>query len=153
MNRLFVQYVQSGIFLNIGRVEINKFQYMITDEVKYWIDQFDQVSSFTPARSYPLRVFRGLHSLPQITCPQSITHPIPFSVSLCKQFASDWVDGLNNAVVLEFLLHPHIKHFVLDCDIEREVVVEAGNIRVLQFLYECNDIKYYLCEWTSINAT
>lgn len=155
MRRVLIQNVQAGIFQNVIRLENNRLTYSITEETEYWVREFEK--SCTPplpalyTHSYPLRLFRGLHSLHSFTCPYTLSHPIPFSASLSKQFASEWVYGLPNSIVLEFHVYPTMLHLIVDSDVEREVVVGPGDIHIEHLSYEYDGVKFYTCRLDQYN--
>lgn len=148
MRQVLIQNVQAGIFQNVVRLEHNRPTYSITSEAEYWAKVFEQMCIYPQppvTRSYPIRVFRGLHSLTPFTCPHVLPHPLPFSASLSKQFSSDWVSGLPNPIVLEFIVYPSMMHLVVDSDVEREVIVGAGELCVAQQTHTHDGITYYAC--------
>lgn len=137
-----IQSIKSGIFQ--GRIKDGKCKFTNYKLIK----EFKEISEkLTLTHYHPIKVYRSLHSININT--SEIFHPLPFSTTLSRKFAEDWLLGTNkknNRIILEFTIK-NIPFIYIGQDEENELVLPPGNIILKKYLGMKNGIKKFECEF------
>jgi hypothetical protein len=140
---LLISSIQAGVFQH--RVSTTHPNPQISEYVQWMMNLFYklyhhiQTSIYTP---HTILIYRALYNIPKhIT---HLYHPLPFSCTLSKTFAYDWLVGRTHGKVI---LHiqvctPYVR---IDMDEEREVLLPAGTVHMVE-MHTCDEgVTHYNC--------
>lgn len=110
----------------------------------YQMASYIRINVFSSAS---IVVFRTIHQIPnEVMVSKQIPHPIPFSCSLSKNFASSWSEGYDDSILLCIIVPRDCLYTIITDDTESEIIVESGIVHIEK---EFKD--FYLCRFTSYN--
>jgi len=100
----------------------------LTPEIHHIVSIFNKCAREL-SKQGRITVYRALRSH-SASIQREYYHPYPFSTTLSLEFAREWL-GDDTGVILQFDLQPSELYIVVDSDIEREVIVGAGTITLI----------------------
>lgn len=139
--------IQAGLFQNIIYFENNEIRYRFKKE-----NYIEYITEFTKKcinfKNKKMVLYRGLYNIKNHSINLILPHPIPFSTSLSLEFSTDWVADCNHAIVLHIYLEDEFSCIIVDQDMEREVVLPPGIIKLNDLLFiDDNNIYHYKCSY------